>query len=604
MSAAKPQSLRPISPLDARLADIAETWFPESWASGDFDVARLYQIAAAGTGAPAPFFGMVWPGKEDAITVLREASAGALLPDTDASLSFENANHVFCVGDNLEIMKLLQPAYFGRFKMAYLDAPYNTPGDFIYPDDTDDPVGRYLALAKAGGKTTDDEETKPAVTGTHARWLSMMLPRLFMVRNLLRDDGVVFVVVGDQESHRLRMLMDEVFGEEGFVCNFVWEKRYSPAPDAPNNVGYVHDNVLCYRKSDTFKAALLPMTEAQKKRYKNRDHDPRGPWKPADYTCRYTDTERPNLYYPIVNPHTHQQVWPKKTRVWAHSPEEHENNVKENLVWWPEDAQVPAKKSFLDKIAQGAMPRSLLTHEEVGHSDEAAKELREVLTDIKVTPKPTRLVRHLCEIAGVGAGDLVLDPFAGVGTAMAASADTPLDKRQRIVSIEFPEALDSKRYKNLADAGICRARATLKKSSGGLRVYRLARTGIKNWNVRSSASAQELQAALQLAVDPIDKSRSADDLLTEVALQAGCRLTDVPRASDSAEQIYTLACADVTICLAQNLTDKAAESLAEKLAGATTTRIVVLDSTFRSNEQLRIAATERSRRAGKLLQFI
>ncbi len=602
-----PQSLRPMSPLEARLADVAETWFPESWASGDFDVARLYQIAEVGGGSAAvPFFGMVWPGKQDAITMLRIASAGALLPDAESSIWSQNARHIFCVGDNLETMKLLQGAYFGRFKMAYLDAPYNTPGDFIYPDDMEDPLGRYLELVQAGGDKGNDQKER-VVTGTHSRWLSMMLPRLFMVRNLLRDDGVVFVVIGDHESHRLRMLMDEVFGEENFVANFVWEKRYSPAPDSPNNVGYVHDNVLCYRKSDAFEAALLSMTEAQKKRYKKRDDDPRGPWKPADYTCRYTATERPNLYYPLVNPHTKKKVWPKKTRVWAHSPEEHENNLKDNLVWWPKGAEVPAKKSFLDKIAQGAMARSLLPHTEVGHSDEAAKELRQVLPDVKFTPKPTRLVRRLLEIAGVTAGDLVLDPFAGVGTVIAASADTPPDKRPRVVSIEFPEALDSSTYKSLAEAGIYRSTAALKnakKGKDGLRVFRLDRTGIKNWNVRSNVSAAQVQAALELAVDPINKKRSADDLLTEVALQAGCRLTDVPRASDSKEQVYTVESADVTICLRHKVTANAAQALVERLCGATTTRIVVLDSTFGSNEQLRIAAIEQCRKAGKILQFV
>lgn len=601
----KLQSLKPISPIDARLADIAETWFPESWASGNFDIRRLYQIAQVGaTDMPLPFFGMMWPGKDDAITRLWGASAGALLPDADASLSFENANHIYCVGDNLEIMKLLQGAYFGKFKMAYLDAPYNTPGDFIYPDDTNDPLGRYLQLAMTGGKTVNEEISNPVVTGTHARWLSMMLPRLFLVRNLLRDDGVVFAVTGDLESHRLRMLMDEVFGEENFVCNFVWEKRYSPAPDAPNNVGYVHDNVLCYRKSDAFEATLLPMTEAQKKRYKNKDDDPRGPWKPADYTCRYTALERPNLYYPIVNPHTKKKVWPKKTRVWAHSPDENEKNVRENLVWWPANAEVPAKKSFLNEIAQGAMPRSLLSHKEVGHSDEAAKELRKVLPDIKVTPKPTRLVLRLCEIAGVGASDLVLDPFAGVGTVAAALAGLPLKKRPRVVSIEFPEALETKKYKSLAEAGILRATATLKKCKDGLRVYRLDRTGIKNWEIKSNASETEVQIALESAVDPINKNRSMDDLLTEVALQAGCRLTDVPRVSNSKDQIYTIETADVTICLAQHVTEKRAKPLIKELVSTSTTRIVVLDSTFESNEQLRLEAMESCRKAGKVLHFV
>lgn len=603
MPITNPQSLKPLSPLEARLADIADTWFPESWASGDFDVARLYQIAdAAAAEAPAQFQGIVWPGKQEAIAMLRIASEGALLPDGRTSSWIKNAKHVFCVGDNLEIMKLLQGAYFGRFKMAYLDAPYNTPGDFIYSDDADDPVGQYLKLAKTRGKN-DEDSSHQGAAGTHARWLSMMLPRLFAVRNLLRDDGVVFVVIGDQESHRLRMLMDEIFGEENFVCNFVWEKRYSPAPDAPNNVGYVHDNVMCYRKSDAFEAALLPMTEAQKKRYKNRDNDHRGPWKPADYTCRYTAKERPNLYYPVVNPHTGKKVWPKKTRVWAHSPEEHENNVKNNLVWWPEGAEGPAKKSFVDKITQGSMVRSLLMHDQVGHSDEAAKELRTVLPDIKVTPKPTRLIRHLFEIAAVGTGDLVLDPFAGVGTVIAAAEAMSADRRPGIVSIEFPEPLDSSKHETLVDAGIHRAQATLHQSNDGLRIYRLDRTGIKNWDVQSDASAQEIQAALELAVDPIDKERSVDEVLTELALQGGCRLTDVPRASSTTDRIYTIENADLTVCLAHDLTDKEGEALVQRLVDVPTTRIVVADSTFGSNEQLRIAALKRCSKAGKILQF-
>ena len=192
----------------------------------------------------------------------------------------------------------------GAVKMIYIDPPYNTGNDFIYPDDYSESIQTYLEYTgqvDSGGKAFS---TNTEANGRfHSKWMNMMYPRLYIARNLLKDDGVIFISIDEHEVHNLRRMCDEIFGEENFVCAFVWEKRYSPPPDT-KDVGYVHENILLYRKSANYKMGLLPLTEEQQARYKNPDNDPRGAWKPMDYTCRYTKDERPNLYYKIVNPNT------------------------------------------------------------------------------------------------------------------------------------------------------------------------------------------------------------------------------------------------------------------------------------------------------------
>ena len=251
----------------------------------------------------------------------------------------------------------------------------------------------------------------------HDRWLSMMYPRLVLLKQFLRDDGAIFVSIDDNEVATLRLMMDEIFGTGNFLCAFAWEKRYSPPPDT-KDIGYLHETLMAYRASAKFKRNLLSLTEDQTGRYKNPDNDLRGAWKAMDYTCRYTADERPNLYYPVQQPNTGEEIWPKRTRVWAMSKEVHDLNVTENRIWWGAKGtnSVPALKNFLSEIQQGMMPVSLLKYEVVGHTDEAAKELRELVPWIKFTPKPTRLIQHLLRIA-TDKDSLTLDSFAGSGTS-------------------------------------------------------------------------------------------------------------------------------------------------------------------------------------------
>ncbi len=315
-------------------------------------------------------------------------------------------DNVLLRGDNLLGLKALEAEYAGEVKCVFIDPPYNTGSAFQHYDDGLE----------------------------HSVWLNLMRYRLDVMHKLLSEDGSIWITIDDNEAHYLKILCDEIFGRSNFVCDIAWEKRYSPPPDT-KDFGYVHDHILVYKKSSAWKRNLLPLTADQSGRYKNPDNDPRGPWKAMDYTCRYTADERPNLYYPIRQPNTGEEIWPKRTRVWAMSREVHEAKEKEGRLWWGAKGSnsVPALKNFLSEINQGMMPMSLWKHDLAGHNQDARKEmLRLFPTDPFSTPKPEKLLKTILTIA-TNEGDLVLDSFAGSGTTGAVAHKM----RRRWIMIEL-----------------------------------------------------------------------------------------------------------------------------------------------------------------------
>ncbi len=253
-------------------------------------------------------------------------------------------------GDNLKALKALLPYYDGKVKCIYIDPPYNTGNEgWVYNDNVSSPM-----MQEWLGKVVDREDLT-----RHDKWLCMMLPRLKLLREFLTDDGVIFVSIDDNEVHHLRELMDEVFGEENFVANVLWQKKYAVANDH-EGVAPMHDHILVYRRSDGFRRNLLPRTTISDEQYKFEDE--RGIFRVSDYTCNKTAKERPNLYYPITNPHAGEKVWPKKTRVWAYSEEEHAKHIDEDLIWWGKDgkAKIPQFKRFRHLLKTGGGPCSFV----------------------------------------------------------------------------------------------------------------------------------------------------------------------------------------------------------------------------------------------------
>jgi adenine-specific DNA-methyltransferase len=299
-------------------------------------------------------------------------------------------------GDNLLALKALEtdPAVRGMVKCVFIDPPYNTGSAFEHYDDGLE----------------------------HSMWLGMMRDRLEILRNLLSDDGSIWITLDDNEAHYMKVLCDEVFGRRHFVSSIAWQKRTSPANDAIF-FSRDHDTIFIYAKNiDIWRPNRVPFSDSQRENYRNPDKDPRGPWNSAAYTCAKSAEERPNLYYAITNPNTGEVIWPKKTRVWAYGPETHAENVENDMIYWGADGKSssPRIKKFLTS-AKPVVPRSIWLNSEVGHNQEARGESLELFPGYPFTsPKPERLLSRIVQIAS-NSGDLVLDSFAGSGTTGAVA---------------------------------------------------------------------------------------------------------------------------------------------------------------------------------------
>ena len=315
-------------------------------------------------------------------------------------LQFESAHgdaqaeNLLIQGDNLLALKALLPFYRGQVKCIFIDPPYNTQSAFEHYDDKLE----------------------------HAQWLSMMQPRLVLLRELLAEDGSIWVTIDDNEAHYLKVLMDEVFGRRNFVVNISWHKRISPANDAKFFSGDF-DHILVYAKQkEIWRPNRLEKNESQLANYRNPDNDPRGAWNSAAYTCAKTVDERPNLFYPITNPFTQQEIWPSRTRVWAYERNTHEKNVKDELLYWGKagEGKMPRIKKFLTH-SKPVVPRSIWGYEEAGHNQESRLEIDRLFTnDPFTTPKPERLLKRVLEVA-TNPNDLILDSFLGSGTTAAVA---------------------------------------------------------------------------------------------------------------------------------------------------------------------------------------
>ena len=334
-----------------------------------------------------------WLGDRKARQASRHVQYRLLQPV--AEVGDPAAENLLIQGDNLDALKSLLPLYAGRVKCVFIDPPYNTKSAFEHYDDNLE----------------------------HSQWLSMMYPRLVLLRELMSEDGSIWVTIDDNEAHYLKVVMDEVFGRANFVSTVIWEKTTSSRNDA-QLFSASHDFVLVYAKNvSAFKIGKLDRTESSNKAYKNQDEDLRGPWREIDYKCAKTAEERPNLYYAITHPVTGEEVWPRRTRVWAYGQKEHERHQREDLLWWGKTGnyKLPKLKKFLFDAPEGLVPTTLWFTKEVDQTRTARKEVKDLFPDDPFgTPKPERLLRRVVALA-TQAGDLVLDSFLGSGTTAAVA---------------------------------------------------------------------------------------------------------------------------------------------------------------------------------------
>ncbi|NIV16717.1 MAG: hypothetical protein GWN62_37355 [Aliifodinibius sp.] len=413
-----------------------------------------------------------------------------LKPLIGQSVNFDSSPNIFIEGENLEVLKLLQEPYLGKVKMIYIDPPYNTGKDFLYPDNWKDPLKDYLRLSgqvdEEGLRLTSNPETGGRF---HSRWLSMMYSRLFIARNLLKEDGVIFVSIDDTEVHHLRMIMNEIFGEDNFVANIIWQRKYSPANDA-RYLSDNHDHILLFAKNkETWRPNLLPRTTAMNDRYTNPDNDPRGPWKPGGFSVKTYSKE---YDYPIETP-SGKIVHPPKGSCWQTSKKSYLKLLADNRIWFGKigDAK-PQIKQFLSEVQKGMVAKSIWLYNEVGHNQTAKAQLKQIFHDSHIvfdTPKPVELIKRMIELATNSKGqDIVLDFFAGsASTAHAVLLKNTEDRgNRRFIMVQLPEPLPQKDklsngviLKTIADIGKERLRRVIRgldKSKGipgGFKVFRL-----------------------------------------------------------------------------------------------------------------------------------
>ena len=338
----------------------------------------------------------------------------------ELSVGDPGTGNLLVEGDNLLALKALLPYYAGQVKCIYIDPPYNTGNEnWSYNDNVNSPEIREW-LGKTVGNETED-------LTRHDKWLCMMYPRLCLLREMLREDGAVFVSIDDNEVHHLRCLMDEIFGAKNLVAYILWQKKYAPSNDH-KSIAPMHDFILVYRKTSMFHRNLLPRTKEKDRQY--RFEDDRGVFRISDYTCNKNADERPNLYYSITNPKTGEILWPKRTRVWAYSEELYLQHVAQDLIWWGKAGRgkVPSFKRYRHKLrsGEGTVPSTWWTHEFAGHTDGSKKEFRDIMgRDSELdffTPKPTLLIQRILQIS-TNRDDLILDSFAGSGTTGHAVLD-------------------------------------------------------------------------------------------------------------------------------------------------------------------------------------
>ncbi len=511
---------------------------PQAFTEGKIDLEKLRATLGDLADDRLERYSFSWAGKRDAIRLLQAPSRATLIPARDESLDFDATQNLFIEGDNLEVLKLLYKPYFGRVKMIYIDPPYNTGNDFVYPDNFADPLDTYLQLTgqkdSAGNLLTSNPETGGRY---HSAWLSMMYPRLFLARQLLREDGVIFVSIDDHEVHNLRLLMNEIFGEENFVDCVVWQKKVSPSNDA-KWFSSDHDYLVVYAKSkDIWRPQRLKRTEKQKGYYKNPDNDPRGDWNSATYTCNKSKQQRPHLYYPIINPNTGQEIWPRETAVWAYSREENKKHAEENRIYWGVDgkAKMPRMKTFLFD-AKDVVPRSIWPYSEVGHTQEATQEFMSFFPKGGFdSPKPSRLIKRVLQLSS-NSNDIVLDFFAGSCTAAQAVLELNREDggNRRFIMVQLPEPTGNQQFPTIAEIGkerIRRVAARMKKEREGqmpldkpadlgFKVFKLASSNYKPWDgAQPDAAAYARQA--ELFADPLVEGWRPENVLYEVALKEG-----------------------------------------------------------------------------------
>lgn len=520
-----------------------------------------------------------WPDKSKAILLANSPINATLRPCREDSVDFDNTQNLYIEGDNLDVLKCLKETYLHKVKMIYIDPPYNTGNDFVYEDDFAQSSEEYLANSGQFDEQGNRMFTNAESNGRfHTDWLNMIYPRLKVARDLLTDDGVIFISIDDNEVENLRKVCDEVFGEQNFIATLIWERAFAPKNDA-KFISSSHDYILmCAKRIENFKIGRLERTQEANARYSNPDNDPRGVWTSGDMLVK---TYNKSCDYPITTP-SGKIVNPVPGRCWRFSEESFLEKVKDNRIWFgPEGNGVPRVKRFLSELKfEGMAPTSILFHKEVGHSQEGSKEVTALFGDKGVFdgPKPIRLLQRLLTLANLDDNSIILDFFSGSASTAHAVMKMNAEKQKHcpFIMVQLPEHISEKKkeqgYETVCEIGkerIRRAGKKIKEESPlttqdldtGFRVLKLDSTNMQDIYYSPKDISQ---ADLFSQVDNVKPDRTGEDLLFQVMLELGATLdSKIETTTVAGKTIYNVAEGYLVACFDPDVTDDVVKSIAQ-----------------------------------------
>jgi len=580
--------------------------FPQINKEGKIDKAELLSIIGEYLETEEEFYRFTWAGKSMARREANKPSTATLRPDKESSKDWDSTQNIFIEGDNLEVLKLLQKSYANKIKMIYIDPPYNTGKDFVYKDNYNDNIGNYLAITgqvdEEGKRTSTNSESDGRY---HSNWLNMMYPRLKLARNLLKEDGVIFISIDDTENSNLIKLCNDIFGEENFVSNLIWQKKYSPQNDA-KWFSTMHDYILCYAKNKSiWRPILLKRTEVQNARYSNPDNDSRGDWKSSDFSVK---TYSKDYDYPITTP-SGRIVNPPSGRCWRTSKDNFAKLIAENRIWFGASGEnVPSVKKFLTEVKAGITPSTLWLRGEVGDNQEAANEISELFEIPPFdTPKPTRLLDRIIEL-GSTENEIVLDFFAGSGTIGHSVMKLNASKGglRKYILVQLPELTTPNSagrrsgFKTISEITKERIRRAGEKINSeqkndlftkegktldiGFKAFKLDSSNIRAWD----GNPEALEDNLLNAGKNIKENRTEEDVLYEILLKYGLDLTlPIDQKEIAGKQVFNIGMGALFICLGDNITTAVAEGIGKwkEEQQPATSKVIFKDTGFTDVEK-------------------
>ena len=520
-----------------------------------------------------------WPDKKKSVLLANAPINKTLRPCREESVDFDNTENLYIEGDNLEVLKLLQETYLGKIKMIYIDPPYNTGNDFVYNDDFSMESGVWRVESgdfdEEGNRLVKNLDSNGRF---HTDWLNMIYPRLKLAKDLLTDDGVIFISIDENEVENLKKVGNEVFGEKNFVGSVIWERAFAPKNDA-KYFSDSHDYIVVYAKSIIdFKIGKLPRTEEANARYKNPDNDPRGAWTPDNLTVKTYSAAND---YPIITPGG-RVVTPAHGSCWRVSKSRFDELVADNRVYFGSDGNnVPRLKRFLNELQDGMTPTTIWKFQDVGHNQEGRQELKKLFDDKGYFdgPKPVRLLNRVIQIANTNEDSIILDFFSGSATTAHAVMQLNAEDggNRKYIMVQLPEETDEKSeaykagYKNICEIGKERIRRAAKKIAeenpeakfdGGFRVLKCDSSNMKEVYYNPAEYEPSLFSRLE---DNIKEDRTPEDLLFQVMLDLGVLLSSKIEATTIAgKKVFNVEDNYLIACFDDNVTEEVITEIAKQ----------------------------------------